>query len=393
MHTFHVYGHARLPEKAVKVGYSWPCLIFGVFWLLFKRMWTVLLVTLAITVLVASLESLASMSFPDMADVISVAVSLLSVVAWVLVAAHGNRLYAWTLRARGYWLAMEIPAADPAQALAESRRGAGAPSVDIAITSKSRGLAIVAPLLLAAGALSAFIAAALAFSTDQRAMWFGLLAGLLMVAGAITARIARRAPPAAFPGDETIAEATSAPMPDPMVAARIERRWRYGALVVLATFVVVLGGLFWRTPPDADNAGPIHPSVAFHLVVDASTPGAFPLPGRQPQPAATYAGAGENGQWWLQGEPFIAADGIRSVDSAFSDQGMLALRVELTPAAATRMAEVTEANVGRQMAIVARQKVINHATIQGRIPDGQLQLTGLDFAEVQSLIHDMHQQR
>src|SRR5690606_832085 len=377
MHTFHVYRHARLPERAVKVGYSWPCLIFGVFWLLFKRMWTVLLVTLAIMVMTASLESLASMLFPDMARVISAAMSLLSVVAWILVAAHGNRLYAWTLRARGYRLAMEVPAASPGEALAARRTGAGAPSTDSAITTKPRGPAIAASLLLATGALSAFIAAAFAFSMDHRAMWFGLLAGLFMAAGAITASIARRAPPTASPGDgamtEAEAEATGILVPDPM-PARLERRWRHGALAVLGTFVVVLGGLLWRAPPDADNAGPIHPSVAFHLVVDASTPGAFPLPGRQPQGPASHADAGGNGQWWLQGEPFIAADGIRSVDSAFSDEGMPALRIDLTPAAAARMAEVTEANVGGQMAIVSRQQVINHATIQGRIPDGPLQL-------------------
>src|SRR5690606_10225711 len=256
MHTFHVYRHARLPERAVKVGYSWPCLIFGVFWLLFKRMWTVLLVTLAIMVMTASLESLASMLFPDMARVISAAMSLLSVAAWIMVAAHGNRLCAWTLRARGYWLAMEVPAAGPEQALATGRRGADAPSIDSTITAKPRGLAIVASLLLATGALSAFIAAAFAFSTDQRAMWFGLLAGLFMVAGAVTASIARRAPPAASPDDGAMAEATKAPVPDP-VPARIERRWRYGALAVLGTFVIVLGGLFWRSAPDPDNAGPI----------------------------------------------------------------------------------------------------------------------------------------
>lgn len=392
MHTFHVYRHASLPERAVKVGYSWPCLFFGVFWLLFKRMWTVLLVTLAIMVMTASLESLASMLLPDMARVISAAMSLLSVVAWILVAAHGNRLYAWTLRARGYWLAMEVPAAGPEQALATGRRGADAPSIDSTITAKPRGLSIVASLLLATGALSAFIAAAFAFPMDQRAMLFGVLAGLFMVAGVVTASIARRAPPAVPPGGGAMAKATNAPVPDPM-PARIEQRWRYGALAVLATFVVVLGGLLWRTSPDADKAGPIHPSVAFHLVVDASTPGAFPLPGRQPQGPASYTDASGNEQWWLQGEPIITADGIRSVDSTFSNEGMPALTIELTPAAAARLAEVTETNVGRQMAIVARQKVANHATIQGRIPDGRLQLTGLDIAEVQSLVREMHQQR
>ena len=392
MHVFHVYRHPRLPERAVKVGYSWPCLLFGVFWLLFKRMWTVLLVTLAITAIVASLELLASILFPDWAGMISAAVSLLSVGAWVLVAARANRLYAWTLRARGYGMATEVDAAGPAQALATSRSGADAPPVGSTATTRPRGLAIAASVLMAAGSLSAFIAAAFAFSMDQRAMWFGVLAGLFMVAGAITAGIARHAPPSASTDAGAKAEATRASMPDP-VAARIERRWRHGALAVLAAFVVVLGVLVWRAPSDADNAGPIHPSVAFHLVVDASTPGAFPLPDRQPQGSVAYTNAGGNGQSWLQGEPIIAADGIRSVVGTFSNEGVPVLGIELTPDAASRLAEVTEANVGRQIAIVARQEVVSHATIQGQIPDGRLQLNGLDFAEVQSLVREMHQQR
>jgi hypothetical protein len=39
MKTFNIYKHSTFGNKAVKVGFSWPALCFGVMWLFFKKMW------------------------------------------------------------------------------------------------------------------------------------------------------------------------------------------------------------------------------------------------------------------------------------------------------------------------------------------------------------------
>lgn len=39
MKTFNVYKHPTLGVEAVKIGFSWPALFFGFFWMLYKKLW------------------------------------------------------------------------------------------------------------------------------------------------------------------------------------------------------------------------------------------------------------------------------------------------------------------------------------------------------------------
>lgn len=49
MHTFRIYEHPLLPQKIVKMGFSWPAFLLGPWWLLFKKLWTPVAIVFAVT--------------------------------------------------------------------------------------------------------------------------------------------------------------------------------------------------------------------------------------------------------------------------------------------------------------------------------------------------------
>ncbi|MGE0211702.1 MAG: DUF2628 domain-containing protein [Parvibaculaceae bacterium] len=76
----------------VKQGFSWPAFLFGPFWLLFKRMWIVFVLFLA---LAAGLTALGLAGWvPDDA------VTVLGFGLHLLLGFEGNDLYRWTLARR-----------------------------------------------------------------------------------------------------------------------------------------------------------------------------------------------------------------------------------------------------------------------------------------------------
>jgi hypothetical protein len=76
----------------VKEGFSWPALIVPELWLIFRRMWWVLLAYLAVGVFFI-------VAGPRFGDALPVTFILL---ARLLFALEGNELRRWTLRRRGY---------------------------------------------------------------------------------------------------------------------------------------------------------------------------------------------------------------------------------------------------------------------------------------------------
>lgn len=78
----------------VKQGFSWPAFLFAPLWLLFKRMWIVLLLFLALAGGVTALG--VARWIPD--DV----VTMLGLGLHLLLGLEGNDLYRWTLARRRY---------------------------------------------------------------------------------------------------------------------------------------------------------------------------------------------------------------------------------------------------------------------------------------------------
>lgn len=51
MLEFRIYEHPLLPQRIVKKGFSWPALLIGPPWLLFKKLWTPAAIALAVMTL------------------------------------------------------------------------------------------------------------------------------------------------------------------------------------------------------------------------------------------------------------------------------------------------------------------------------------------------------
>ena len=78
----------------VKEGFSWPAFFIPLFWLIYKRMWIVLVFYVAATITLALLADIALL--PDGAVLVgNLAVNL-------ILGLEGNDLYRWTLARRRY---------------------------------------------------------------------------------------------------------------------------------------------------------------------------------------------------------------------------------------------------------------------------------------------------
>lgn len=75
MKTFQVYKHPTLGAQAVKVGFCWPAIFFGLFWMMASRLWSwvglwMVFYTVAVIILMAasattneSLQIIAGLAF------------------------------------------------------------------------------------------------------------------------------------------------------------------------------------------------------------------------------------------------------------------------------------------------------------------------------------------
>lgn len=76
----------------VKEGFAWPALFFGVVWLIFRRMWLVLVGFVALIIVARVIEAGLGGDLPG----------IFLVLAQFLLALEGNELRRWTLQRNGY---------------------------------------------------------------------------------------------------------------------------------------------------------------------------------------------------------------------------------------------------------------------------------------------------
>lgn len=113
MKTYTVYQHPVRGLEAVKMGFSWPALLFSLFWMVTHRLWRVTLVWVTVyAVAVALVEWLAPGVW---------ALNLSSAVLLALLIIAGGRGNAWreaALSRRGYRVLQTVKADSPAIAVA-----------------------------------------------------------------------------------------------------------------------------------------------------------------------------------------------------------------------------------------------------------------------------------
>ena len=78
----------------VKEGFSWPALFFAAPWLIYRRMWLVLVAYVAVAVFVGAIDSQVGGDLPG----------FFLIIGHLLFAVEANELRRWTLRRRGYRL-------------------------------------------------------------------------------------------------------------------------------------------------------------------------------------------------------------------------------------------------------------------------------------------------
>jgi hypothetical protein len=112
--TFKVFKHPTLGYQAVKVGFSWPGLLFSGIWLLLKRLWGYALVFLSITMVLSLVEA----GFEKEENVAGMMLMLwLEIGMYIFVGVKGNDWYAASLQKREFELIDTVEAETPGAAI------------------------------------------------------------------------------------------------------------------------------------------------------------------------------------------------------------------------------------------------------------------------------------
>ena len=92
MKTFNVYRHTNESLEVVKVGFSWPAFIFGVFWMLFSELWSFAALWVAMIISVKIIEAVAGrMSASTFQLLVYVALLACYLLLWLIPAFNGNK--------------------------------------------------------------------------------------------------------------------------------------------------------------------------------------------------------------------------------------------------------------------------------------------------------------
>ncbi len=114
MKRFRVYYHPAHGHEAVKQGFSWPALFFGVFWALFKRLWNIAAILFVVQLILHMLDLQTQHSGSLTMALLILACSL---AVWLLPAFKGNIWREKSLLRKGYSLVSELDAPSAREAI------------------------------------------------------------------------------------------------------------------------------------------------------------------------------------------------------------------------------------------------------------------------------------
>jgi len=106
MSKFKIFKNKGNYVETVKDGFSWPALLFGIFWILYKKMYIVLLLSLILGLFLVVI----SIDYPELDIVTNFAIP-------VLLGVFGNRIFEDHLIRKGYSIVGEIEATSKSEAL------------------------------------------------------------------------------------------------------------------------------------------------------------------------------------------------------------------------------------------------------------------------------------
>jgi len=127
MKSFNAYCHPMRGFEAVKVGFSWPALFFGFFWMLVKRLWKFaglwLVAYAACSLLGGVAKNLLQGAAQTTANLLVVAAYL---ALWLVPPFKGNKWLDEDLAGRGYQFLKTVEADTPGDAVVQMTSSARA---------------------------------------------------------------------------------------------------------------------------------------------------------------------------------------------------------------------------------------------------------------------------
>lgn len=226
--------------------------------------------------------------------------------------------------------------------------------------------------LAGAGSLAALVAALLAMGQNPKALCAGLVAGVFMLA-AIVVRLAQ-----GVAGRHAAKDSSGQIRTD----GRRRGRSTTGVVPVAALAAVGMIGLgvaaiSWWPPHSGVKQVAVDQRVQFRLVADDSATDVIAFPQADGLPDVGL-------------EPVVALAGedMTSIRPNFDDViGQAGLAMSFGADGARARSLFTSEHVGRRVAIVDKfGVVVLVSAIAGPIPDGELQISGMDLSQARSLL-------
>jgi hypothetical protein len=117
--SYNVYIHPTLGREAVKVGFSWPAFFFGIFWMLFKKLWGVAGKWFISYIVLSVLEKVTDQSKETVEQaLVYLILSVCYFALWLIPAFKGNKWREGNLSKRGYEQFTTVQAETPDAAIA-----------------------------------------------------------------------------------------------------------------------------------------------------------------------------------------------------------------------------------------------------------------------------------
>lgn len=121
MKKFNVYQYPAYGMEAVKVGFSWPALFFGIVWMLVKKMWGLAGAWFVIYIVVSMVEMVTDQAGPGGAQTVGYLVlAAVYFTLWLVPAFKGNGWRERNLAKRGFKKMAAIEAETPDAAVAQA---------------------------------------------------------------------------------------------------------------------------------------------------------------------------------------------------------------------------------------------------------------------------------
>ncbi len=120
MRHFLVYQHPEFGEEAVKIGFSWPALFFGIIWMMVKKLWMWAGIWFVIALVFNAVAALLSDAESGRSIIVTVVLLAVWLWLWLYPAIKSNEWRHMNLENKGYNFLSDVEAESPDAAIAEA---------------------------------------------------------------------------------------------------------------------------------------------------------------------------------------------------------------------------------------------------------------------------------